>query len=90
MADKEMFDAAEARHAAYKRQLEAENKRKTDALVKIQNWANAYPLKVFPKPDLKKAHEVLKAAGMSLDAISADNMRHVLDRVKEYVEQALI
>jgi uncharacterized coiled-coil DUF342 family protein len=55
----------------------------------IQAWANAYPLVVFPKPNLKKAAEVLKAAGMTLDSISADNMRHVLDGIKDIVEKAL-
>lgn len=75
-----------------KRELRAvreENKRLREALERIQTWAKAYLLKAFPKPDLKKAHEILKAAGMTLDAISADNMRHVLDGVKDIVEQAL-
>ncbi len=70
-------------------ELEARNERKTDALWKIQTWAKAYPLDIFLKPDLKKAHEVLKAAGMTLDAISADTMRHVLDGVKDIVNTAL-
>ena len=59
------------------------------ALRRIDTWAKAYPLDVFLKPDLKKAHQVLKAAGMTLDAISADAMRHVLDGVKDIVKQAL-
>ena len=75
--------------AEYVEQLEAENERKTDALVKIQTWARAYPLDVFLKPDLKKAHKVLKAAGLTLDAISADAMRHVISGVSDIVEQAL-
>lgn len=60
-----------------------------DALQRIDNWAKAYPLSVFPEPDFKKAAEVLKAAGLSLDAISASNMRHVITQVKDIVEQAL-
>jgi len=59
------------------------------ALVKIDNWAKAYPLEVFPEPDFKKAAEVLKSAGLTLDAISASNMRHVINGVKDIVEQAL-
>ena len=59
------------------------------ALHKIDNWAKAYPIKAFPEPDLKKAAKVLKAAGLTLDAISASNMRHVINGVKEIVEQAL-
>jgi hypothetical protein len=62
---------------------------KKDALVKIQNWAKAYPLEVFPEPDFKKVAEVLKAAGISLDTVSASNMRHVINGVKKIVEQAL-
>ena len=56
---------------------------------KIDNWAKAYPLEVFPEPDFKKAAEVLKSAGLTLDAISASNMRHVINGVKDIVEQAL-
>ncbi|MHC4194283.1 MAG: hypothetical protein ACYSP9_08960, partial [Planctomycetota bacterium] len=68
-----------------KEQLAARDK----ALTKIQTWARAYPIDVFEKPNLKKAAEVLKANGMTLDAISADAMRHVLEGVKDIVEQAL-
>jgi len=60
-----------------------------NALRQIDTWAKAYPLNVYPKPDLKKAAEVLKASGMNLDSISADNMRHVLDGIKDIVREAL-
>ena len=60
-----------------------------EALQRIDNWAKAYPLKVFPEPDFKKVAEVLKASGLSLDAVSASNMRHVITQVKDIVEQAL-
>ena len=52
---------------------------------KIKTWIKAYPLKIFPEPDFKKAHEVLKAHGMSLDAISASTMRHVLNGIKAII-----
>jgi hypothetical protein len=55
----------------------------------IQAWANDYSLETFPKPDLQKAAEVLKAAGMTLDSVSADNMRQILDDIKNIVGQAL-
>lgn len=71
-------------------ELQAENARQKEALVRIRNWAQAYPTGVFPKPDLEKARDVLKAVGMTLDAISADAMRHVLNGIKDIVEQALI
>lgn len=60
-----------------------------DALQKIKNWADAYPLDIFPEPDFKKAHKILTAEGMTLDAISASAMRHVITGVKEIVENAL-
>ena len=60
-----------------------------DALRQIDNWAQAYPLEVFPKPDFKRAHAVLTAHGMTLDSISADSMRHVLEEIKGIVAEAL-
>ena len=44
---------------------------------------------VFPEPDFAKAHELLQAGGMTLDAISASNMRHVISGVREIVEEGL-
>ena len=69
--------------------LQAENKNLRKALERIQSWSEAYPLTAFPKPDLKKAAQVLKAADMTLDAISADAMRHVINGVKNIVSEAL-
>lgn len=60
-----------------------------DVLEKLQSWANAYPLAVFPEPDVAKAHELLQAGGMTLDAISASNMRHVISGVRALVEEGL-
>lgn len=60
-----------------------------DVLEKLQSWADAYPLTVFPEPDFKKAHAVLTANGMTLDAISASNMRHVISGVRKLVEEGL-
>ena len=59
------------------------------ALEQIDNWAKAYPLDVFPDPDFAKAHELLQAGGMTLDAISASNMRHVVEGVGEIARKAL-
>jgi len=55
------------------------------AAQEILNWINAYPLDLFPEPDLKKAAKVLKENGMTLDAISASNMRHVLDGIEKII-----
>lgn len=58
-----------------------------DRMHKINNWINAYPLEIFPEPDLKKAARVLSENGMTLDAISASGMRHVLKGIKEIIDE---
>jgi hypothetical protein len=67
----------------------AEIERLQEALEGIDQWSRAYPLSVFPEPDLKKAAEVLKASGMTLDAISAHAMRHVVEGVGKIARAAL-
>lgn len=59
------------------------------ALHSIESWSRAYPLSVFPEPDLKKAAAVLKANEMTLDAISAHCMRHVVEGVGKIARAAL-
>lgn len=58
-----------------------------DKLDKIKAWCKAYPVTMFPKPDLKKAAKALKDNGMRLDDISASNMRHVLEGVQKIIEE---
>lgn len=61
-----------------------------DKIHRIKTWINAYPLDVFPEPDFKKAHEILQQHGMTLDAISASNMRHVLNGIKDIIGHEII
>lgn len=75
--------------AEHEHTLDSGIERLKSAIEKIRQWVKAYPVRVFPEPDFVKAAKVLKAAGMSLDAISASNMRHVITRVGEILEQAL-
>lgn len=63
--------------------------RATTALRSIAEWANAYPLTRFPEPDLGAARVVLEAAGMSLDALQASAMRHVVTRVAAIAKEGL-
>lgn len=56
---------------------------------RIEHWQRAYPLDVFPEPDLKLAHEALKAKGLTLDAVSASAYRHVLKQMHEMATAAL-
>lgn len=59
------------------------------ALEAISAWCDAYPLTVFPEPDMNKARELLNAGGVSLDAISAHNMRHVINGISRIVREGL-
>ena len=60
-----------------------------EALWRIAKWSEAYPLEIFPEPDLHKAHALLQAGGMTLDAISANAMRHVVTGVGKIAKEAL-
>lgn len=59
------------------------------ALEKILQWSEAYPLSVFPEPDFKKAAELLKAGGITLDAVSVSCMRYVVEGVGDIARAAL-
>ena len=67
----------------------AKIERYEEALHRIVQWSRAYPLEVFPEPDLKRVHEVLTAHGMTLDAISAHAMRHAVEGVGKIAREAL-
>lgn len=60
-----------------------------EALHRIVQWSEAYPLTVFPEPDLKKARALLEAGGMTLDSLSAHAMRHVVEGVGKIARRAL-
>lgn len=60
-----------------------------DALKRLEQWADAYPLDVFPEPDWKKVRRLLNDGGESLDRVSASNMRHVIIQTKGIVRTAL-
>jgi len=69
--------------------MEDQHERLTNALYEIAQWSDAYPVTVFKKPDLVKARTLLEAGGMTLDAISADAMRHVVEGVGRIAKRAL-
>ena len=60
-----------------------------ERLARIEAWCEAYPLKAFPEPDMAKAARLLAAGGMTLDAISASNMRHVLNGVRKIIREPI-
>jgi len=61
-------------NADLRRQLDEAN----DKLIKIDMWCRAYPLDVFPEPDLKEVRRLLEAGGITIDCVSASMVRHVL------------
>ena len=69
--------------------LEARLSKMEEALGQIVEWSKAYPIDVFPEPDFEKVAKVLKDNGMTLDAVSASNMRHVITEVAGMVREAL-
>lgn len=46
--------------------------------------------RAFPEPDFEKAARLLRDGGMTLDAISASNMRHVVEGVGKIASAALV
>jgi hypothetical protein len=62
------------------------------ALRRIIEWADAYPVAIFPLPDedyWKRADLTLRQCGMALDRITADAMRHCLSGVRNIAADAL-
>jgi len=59
------------------------------ALRTIKDWSDAYPLTVFPEPNFGAAAEALKDAGLSLDTITASNMRHAIEGAGRIASEAL-
>lgn len=59
------------------------------ALHRIVRWGDAYPIDIFPEPDFQKARVVLEREGITLDSISASNMRHVITRAGQIARGAL-
>ncbi len=72
-------------------ELTAEEKlaQTVSALRRLERWAQAYPVSVFPEPDMERVHQVLKDAGMGLDGVSAYVIRYVLSEVQDIVNGGL-
>lgn len=70
-------------------ELQEELETAKDIFEKIDNWTKAYPLDIFPVPDLEKARKLLADGGITLDAVSAAAMRHVITRLGAYITEVL-
>lgn len=81
--------AAEARQMKSERDAERQRAEQAEGVLEsLRAWALAYPVAVFPEPDFAKAHELLQAGDITLDAISASTMRHTLAMVLSEIERA--
>jgi hypothetical protein len=56
---------------------------------RIAQWSDAYPLDVFPEPNLEKARQLLEAGEMTLDSVSASCARHIVEGVGKIAKEAL-
>lgn len=63
-----------------------------EALQRIIRWSEAYPTDIFHEPsseECHRAHKLLTANGMTLDAFSASMGRHCLEGVGRIARGAL-
>ncbi len=63
-----------------------------DALRRIVQWSEAYPTNIFHEPspeECHRAHKLLTANGMTIDAFSASMGRHCLKGVGDIARGAL-
>ena len=56
-----------------------------EAMQQIKAWCEAYPVDIFTPPDWVEAKE--KLGPELLSRVSADNMRHVVDGIRNIITQ---
>ena len=66
-------------------QLEARLAALDTTLDRIKGWCEAYPLEMFPEPDLKNVQRML--GDDLLSQVSAHNMRHVLKGITRIINE---
>src|SRR5215468_9123692 len=72
--------------------LQGTVERMREALERIVQWAEAYPIDIFHEPtkeECRDAATLLRLHGMTLDAFSASMGRHCLKGVKEIAKAGL-
>ena len=67
----------------------AEREKYYELLEEIKVWREAYPLSIFPVPDWEKVLDALTMNGLTLDAISAANLRHAANRFYEMLDETI-
>jgi hypothetical protein len=66
--------------------------RSEEALHRILEWSESYPLTTFHEPtddECKKANEALVAIGLSVDIFSASMARHVVAGIGKIAREGL-
>jgi predicted P-loop ATPase/GTPase len=69
--------------------LLGEVERLKDCIGLLRNWAKAYPLDMFPEPDLKLARKLLEDGGVNYSTLNVYSMRHVINGVGKIIDEAL-
>ena len=69
--------------------LYSEVGRLNDVIGLLRNWVKAYPLDMFPEPDLKLARKLLEDGGVNYSALNVYSMRHVINGVGKIIDEAL-
>lgn len=50
-----------------------------EVIAKVDNWARAYPLDVFPEPDIARCAELLNTGGQSIERLAAYARRGAIE-----------
>ncbi len=83
----DVFMPAQARKELAR--LQAAQQQVSEAIQKLTAWRDqAYPLEVFPEPDMQRARMLLAAGGVTMDTVGAHIMRFALSRVCEILADA--
>ena len=68
-------------------ELEDRNDKLQTKLDEIENWCKAYPVDIFPEPDMDKVRSALTPWGITIDSVSASMMRHVLKGIQAIINR---
>lgn len=67
----------------------AEREKSCDLVDQVKIWREAYPLSIFPTPDWERVRDALEINGLTLDAVSAANIRHAIERFEEMIDETI-
>jgi hypothetical protein len=76
-------------YRGFKLGMKAEREKYEALFAEIKEWSKAYPETVFPTPDWEKVRDALEMNGLTLDSVSAANMRHVIKHIQEMVDETI-